>query len=95
MREHGIDPETLDELRRLAGSRPRSGRGMAAKMSAIRMLDRWEREGWRSSITPMPSPDWYPPEWPPEFAALYEHDWRRRPEVRQGQWEVWWSRRRS
>jgi hypothetical protein len=95
MTEHAIDPETLDELRRLARSRPRSGRGMAAKMAAIKMLDRLEREDSRRSSPPMPAPDWYPPEWPPEFAELYESDWQRRPELRQGQWKVWWSRRRG
>jgi hypothetical protein len=91
---NAIDAETLDELRRLARSRPRSGRGMAAKMAAIRLIDRLQREGSRSAIPPMPSPDWYPPEWPPEFAELYEYDWQRRPELREREWRDWWSRHR-
>ena len=91
---NAVDPETLDELRRLARSRPRSGRGMAAKMGAIKMLDRMQRQTRRGSVPPMPSPDWYPPEWSPEFAELYEYDWQRRPELRERQWQDWWSRRR-
>jgi hypothetical protein len=85
-----VDPEHREELRRLAGSRLRSGRGMMAKAAAIKMLDRFERERSRGCAPPMPSPDWYPR----EFAESYEYDWQRRPQLRQGPWEVWWSRRR-
>jgi hypothetical protein len=45
MNAHGngggdLDPETVGELRRLARSRPRSGREAAAKASALRTLER-------------------------------------------------------
>ena len=38
-----LDPETLAELRRLARSRPRSGREAVAKASALRTLERLRR----------------------------------------------------
>ena len=40
-----LDPVTLEELRRLARSRPRSGRESVAKASAIRTLERWRGSG--------------------------------------------------
>jgi len=42
-----LDPVTLAELRRLARSRPRSGRGQVAKASAIRTLERLARASRR------------------------------------------------
>jgi hypothetical protein len=42
-----LDPVTLAELRRLARSRPRSGRGQVAKASAIRTLERLGRASRR------------------------------------------------
>jgi len=38
-----LDPATLEELRRLARSRPRSGRQSVAKASAIILERHWER----------------------------------------------------
>jgi hypothetical protein len=54
-----MDPATLEELRRLARSRPRAGRESVAKASAIRTLERLAREGRRQPIPPMPE-GWYP-----------------------------------
>ena len=42
-----LDRVTLAELRRLARSRPRSGRGQVAKASAIRTLERLARASRR------------------------------------------------
>jgi hypothetical protein len=42
-----LDPATLVELRRLARSRPQSGRGQVAKASAIRTLERLARASRR------------------------------------------------
>jgi hypothetical protein len=53
-----LDPATLEELRRLARSRPRSGRQSLAKASAIRTLERLARERRRQ---PTPA-GWYPHE---------------------------------
>ena len=81
-----IDATTLEELQRLARSRPRSGRQAAAKASALRTLERLARAGHRTALPPCPA-DWHPG--PPEFeeldcAYLEEH-----PEVRQRMWERW------
>ena len=65
----GRDPETVAELRRLARSRPRSGREAAAKASALRTLERLRREKQR--VPPMPD-GWYPHEPGDPF---YELDW--------------------
>jgi hypothetical protein len=66
-----LDPATLEELRRLARSRPRSGRQSAAKASAIRTLERLARERRRQPMPPMPD-GWYPHEPGDPF---YELDW--------------------
>ena len=63
-----LDPETVAELRRLARSRPRSGREAVAKASAIRTLERLAGER-----RPPPMPEgWYPHEPGDPF---YELDW--------------------
>ena len=51
-----LDPEALAELRRLARSRPRSGREAVAKASALRTLERLTRG--RRQVPPMPE-GWY------------------------------------
>jgi hypothetical protein len=56
-----MDPATLEELHRLARSRPRSGRQSVAKASAIRTLERLARERRRQPLPPMPE-GWYPHE---------------------------------
>ena len=56
-----LDPATLEELRRLARSRPRSGRQSVAKASAIRTLERLARERRKQPVPPMPE-GWYPHE---------------------------------
>jgi hypothetical protein len=48
-----LDAETLEEARRLARSRPKSGRGQLAKAAAIRTLERVDRHGGRRT-PPMP-----------------------------------------
>ena len=63
-----LDAATLAELRRLAQSRPRSGRQSVAKASAIRTLERLARERRKQ---PMPE-GWYPHEPGDPF---YELDW--------------------
>jgi hypothetical protein len=45
-----LDPASILELRRLAHSRPRSGRGAAAKASAIRTLERLGRERRKQAV---------------------------------------------
>jgi hypothetical protein len=82
-----LDPEAVAELRRLARSRPTSGRAAAAKASAIRTLERLNREKRR--VPPMPE-GWYPhdPDHP-----FYELDWvfpARDPEVLRRHWELAW-----
>ena len=54
-----LDAATLAELRRLAQSRPRSGRQSVAKASAIRTLERRAREAAQQPTPPMPD-GWYP-----------------------------------
>jgi hypothetical protein len=56
-----MDPATLEELRRLARSRRRSGRQWVAKVAAIRTLERLARERRRQPMPPMPD-GWYPHE---------------------------------
>jgi hypothetical protein len=80
-----IDSATLEELQRLARSRPRSGRQAAAKASALRTLERLARGGRRPALPPCPA-GWHPQagtEWE-ELDRVYleEH-----PEVRQRMWE--------
>jgi hypothetical protein len=67
----GLDPQTIAELRRLARSRPTSGRAAAAKASAIRTLERLSRDRRRQEAPPMPE-GWYPHEPGDPF---YELDW--------------------
>ena len=54
-----LDSEAVAELRRLARSRPRSGREAAAKASALRTLERLRRG--KRQVPPMPE-GWYPQE---------------------------------
>jgi hypothetical protein len=84
-----LDPVTLEELRRLARSRPRSGRQSVAKASAIRTLERLARERRRQPIPPMPE-GWYPhdPDHP-----FYELDWvflHEHPVILRRHWEMAW-----
>jgi hypothetical protein len=84
-----LDPATLEELRRLARSRPRSGRQSAAKASAIRTLERLAREGRRQPIPTTPE-GWYPhkpgdPFYELDWVFLYEH-----PEILRRHWELAW-----
>jgi hypothetical protein len=82
-----IDPVTLEQLERLARSRPRSGRQAAAKASALRTLERLSRRGPRPELPPCP-PDWHPM---PDTAweELDRADLEEHPEVRQRMWEIW------
>ena len=82
-----IDPVTLEQLERLAGSRPRSGREAQAQASAIRTLERLARDGRRPGLPPC-RPDWYPPD-QAEFEELDRVDLEEHPEVRQRMWEIW------
>ena len=81
-----IDPITLEQLERLARSRPRSGRQAQAQASALRTLERLNRRG-RVALPPCP-PDWYPPD-QAEFEELDRVDLEEHPEVRQRMWEQW------
>ena len=79
-----LDPETVAELRRLARSRPRSGREAVAKASAIRTLERLNRG--KRKVPPMPE-GWYPHERGDPF---YELDWvflHEHPDVLRRHWE--------
>ena len=82
-----LDPETVVELRRLARSRPRSGREAVAKASALRTLERSRRR--KSRVPPMPE-GWYPhepghPFYELDGVCLHEH-----PEILKRHWEAAW-----
>jgi hypothetical protein len=81
-----IDPATLEELQRLARSRPRSGRQAAAKASALRTLERLNRRG-RVAL-PLCPPGWYPPD-QAQFEELDRVYLEEHPEARQRMWEQW------
>ena len=84
-----LDAATLEELRRLARSTPRSGRQSVAKASAIRTLERLARERRLQPMPPMPE-GWYPHEPGDPF---YELDWlflHEHPEILQRHWELAW-----
>ena len=81
-----IDAATLEELQRLARSRPRSGRQAVAKASALRTLERLARGSRRTVLSPCP-PGWHPG--PPEFEELDRVPLEEHPEVRQRMWEMW------
>jgi hypothetical protein len=89
-----LDAATLAELRRLARSRPRSGRESVAKASAIRTLERLARERRRQPMPPMPD-GWYPhepgdPFYELDWAFLHEH-----PEILRRHWELAWREGRT
>jgi hypothetical protein len=82
-----LDPEAVAELRRLARSRPRSGREAVAKASALRTLERLNRG--ELQVPPMPE-GWYPHEPGDPF---YELDWEflhEHPAILQRRWEAAW-----
>jgi hypothetical protein len=82
-----LDPEAVAELRRLARSRPSSGREAAAKASALRTLERLRRGKRR--VPPMPE-GWYPHE---PGHPFYELDWvflHEHPEILRRHWEQAW-----
>ena len=82
-----LDPEALAELRRLARSRPRSGREAVAKASALRTLERLNRG--RRQVPPMLE-GWYPHEPGDPF---YELDWEflhEHPHILERHWERAW-----
>jgi hypothetical protein len=84
-----LDPATLVELRRLACSRPRSGRQSVAKGSAIRTLERLARERRRQPMPPMPE-GWYPHE---PGHPFYELDWvflHEHAGILERHWELAW-----
>ena len=84
-----LDAATLAELRRLAQSRPRSGRQSVAKASAIRTLERLARERRKQPMPPMPE-GWYPHEPGDPF---YELDWEflhEHPHILERHWERAW-----
>jgi hypothetical protein len=77
-----IDLETRAELERLARSRPRSGRGQAAKLGALRTLERLQRKQGPVNAPPVPD-GWHPL----PGSAWEELDRRDSPELRQAWWE--------
>jgi hypothetical protein len=82
-----VDPSTLAELRRLARSRPRSGREATAKASALRTLERLRQE--KHPVPPRPE-GWYPHEPGDPF---YELDWvflHEHPAILRRHWETAW-----
>lgn len=78
-----IPPEALEELRRLAMSKPKSGRGQLAKLGALRTIERLSRSGVQ--VMPACPEGWHPQagtEWEGlDVAYLAEH-----PEVRERMW---------
>src|SRR5215208_6201690 len=82
-----LDREAVAELRRLARSRPGSGREALAKASALRTLERLNRA--KRQVPPMPE-GWYPHE--PDD-AFYGLDWvflHEHPEILRRHWELAW-----
>ena len=77
-----MSPDAVAELYRLARSRPTSGRGMLAKASAIRTLERLQRKVTKAPPCP---PDWHPG--PVEFVELDEWWLEQHPDAR----ERWWA----
>ena len=89
-----LDQSTLEELRRLARSRPRSGRQSVSRASAIRTLERLARERRRQPMPPMPK-GWYPREPGDPF---YELDWvflHEHHVILQRHWEPAWREARG
>lgn len=83
-----LSPETLAELHRLAGSRPRSGRGQLAKLGALRTLERLNRKA--PGVPPVPE-GWHPG--PDEFRELDRVWLDEHPAVRQRWWEqLYWQK---
>ena len=82
-----IDGATLDELKRLARSTPRSGCESVAKASAIRTLERVERSRRRQKPPPMPE-GWYPHEPGDSFYELDRVFLHAHPQIL----ERWWDR---
>jgi hypothetical protein len=85
-------PNTLEELRRLAYSQPKSGREAMAKASALRTLERINRRPRRgrpaAEIPPCP-PKWHPnpgTEWEELDRAHFE----RNPHLRERWWQAVW-----
>ena len=64
-----LEPQAVAGLRRLARSRPKSGREAVAKASALRTLERLRRG--KRQVPPMPE-GWYPHALVHPF---YELDW--------------------
>jgi hypothetical protein len=89
-----LDPQTLAELRRLARSRPTSGRAAAAKASAIRTLERLSRDRRRQEAPPMPE-GWYPHEPGDPFYELDRVFLHEHPEILQRHWETAWREGRA
>ena len=87
-----VDPQTVAELRRLARSRPGSGREAVAKASAIRTLERLGRERRRRVVPPMPE-GWYPHEPGDPFFELDRVFLAEHAEALQCHWELAWRRR--
>jgi hypothetical protein len=88
-RTSDLDAASVLELRRLARSRPKSGREAAAKASAIRTLERLSRERRKQVVPPMPA-GWYPHEPGDPF---YELDWEflhEHPRILRRHWESAW-----
>ena len=84
-----LDPDAVAELRRLARSRPRSGREAVAKASALRTLERLARERRRQPMPPM-SEGWYPhqpgdPFYELDWVFLHEHR-----HILERHWELAW-----
>ena len=85
-----IDAATLEELQRLASSRPPVGAPeRRRRASALRTLERLARGSRRTVLPPCP-PDWHPG--PPEFEELDRVHLEEHPEVRQRMWEIWHDR---
>ena len=83
----GLDSQAVAELRRLARSRPSSGREAVAKASALRTLERLNRA--KRQVPPMPD-GWYPHE---PGHSFYELDWaflHEHPEILRRHWERAW-----
>ena len=84
-----LDAATLAELRRLAQSRPRSGRQSVAKASAIRTLERLARERRKQPTPPMPE-GWYPHEPGDPFYELDSVFPNEHPHILERHWERAW-----
>ena len=90
----GLDAASLRELHQLAACHPRSGREAVAKASALRTIERLQRERRKQEVPPRLA-DWFPSQPGDPFFHL---DWdflRQHPHTLDRQWVAAWREGRA